>query len=29
VIFDEANAGFPCIDVARPHIDEIVARLVS
>jgi aspartate racemase len=29
VIFDEATAGFPCIDVARPHIDEIVARLVS
>jgi aspartate racemase len=29
VIFDEANAGFPCIDVARPHIDAIVARLVS
>lgn len=28
VIFDEANAGFPCIDVARPHIDAIVARLV-
>ena len=29
VIFDETNAGFPCIDVARPHIDAIVARLVS
>ena len=29
VIFDEANAGFPCIDVARPHIDAIVARLLS
>jgi aspartate racemase len=29
VIFDEASAGFPCIDVARPHIDAIVARLVS
>ncbi len=29
VIFDEANAGFPCIDVARPHIDAIVARLIS
>jgi len=29
VIFDEANAGFPCIDVARPHIDAIVARLVA
>ena len=27
VIFDEANAGFPCIDVARLHIDAIVARL--
>jgi aspartate racemase len=29
VIFDEANAGFPCIDVARLHIDAIVARLVA
>jgi aspartate racemase len=29
VIFDEANAGFPCIDVARPHIDAIVARLTT
>jgi len=29
VIFDETNAGFPCIDVARPHIDAIVARLLS
>jgi aspartate racemase len=29
VIFDEATAGFPCIDVARPHIDAIVAQLVS
>ena len=29
VIFDEATAGFPCIDVARPQIDAIVARLVS
>jgi aspartate racemase len=29
VIFDEATAGFPCIDVARPHLDAIVARLVS
>ena len=28
VIFDEANAGFPCIDVARLHIDAIVARLI-
>ena len=29
VIFDEASAGFPCIDVARPHLDAIVARLLS
>ena len=29
VIFDEANAGFPCIDVARLHIDAIMARLLS
>jgi aspartate racemase len=29
VIFDETNAGFPCIDVARLHIDAIVARLLS
>ena len=29
VIFDEATAGFPCIDVARPHIDAIVARLLA
>jgi aspartate racemase len=29
VIFDEANAGFPCIDVARPHIDAIVTRLTA
>ena len=29
VIFDEANAGFPCIDVARPHIDAIVERLAG
>ena len=29
VIFDEANAGFPCIDVARLHIDAIVARLIA
>jgi aspartate racemase len=27
VIFDEATAGFPCIDVARLHIDAIVERL--
>jgi aspartate racemase len=26
---DEASAGFPCIDVARLHIDAIVERLVS
>jgi aspartate racemase len=29
VIFDEASAGFPCIDVARPQIDEIVRRLLA
>lgn len=29
VVFDEATAGFPCIDVARPHIDAIVARLAA
>ena len=29
VIFDEATAGFPCIDVARPHLDAIVARLLA
>lgn len=29
VIFDETNAGFPAIDVARLHIDAIVERLVS
>lgn len=27
VIFDEATAGFPCIDVARIHIEAIVERL--
>ena len=27
VIFDEATAGFPCVDVARLHIDAIVDRL--
>ena len=27
VIFNEATAGFPCIDVARVHIDAIVERL--
>ncbi len=29
VIFDEATAGFPCIDVARPQLDAIVARLCT
>jgi aspartate racemase len=29
VIFDEATAGFPCIDVARLHIDAIVKRLIA
>jgi aspartate racemase len=29
VIFDETNAGFPCIDVARPQIDAIVAQLCA
>jgi aspartate racemase len=29
VIFDEANAGFPAIDVARLHIDAIVERLIA
>ena len=29
VIFDEDNAGFPCIDVARVHIDAIVERLAA
>ena len=29
VIFDEANAGFPALDVARLHIDAIVDRLVG
>jgi len=29
VIFDEATAGFPAIDVARPHIDAIVERLAA
>jgi len=27
VMFDEATAGFPCLDVARLHIDAIVERL--
>jgi aspartate racemase len=29
VMFDEASAGFPCIDVARLHIDAIVERLTA
>ena len=29
LMFDEASAGFPCIDVARLHIDAIVVRLLS
>ncbi|CAN5923710.1 amino acid racemase [soil metagenome] len=29
VIFDETTAGFPCIDVARLHIDAIVERVVT
>jgi aspartate racemase len=29
VIFDEATAGFPAIDVARLHIDAIVDRLAG
>ena len=29
VMFDEATAGFPAIDVARLHIDAIVERLCS
>ena len=29
VIFDESNAGFPAIDVARLHIDAIVERLAA
>jgi aspartate racemase len=27
VMFDEQSAGFPCLDVARLHIDAIVERL--
>ena len=27
LMFDEANAGFPAIDVARLHIEAIVERL--
>jgi aspartate racemase len=29
VMFDEADAGFPAIDVARLHIEAIVERLVT
>jgi aspartate racemase len=29
LMFDEASAGFPCIDVARLHIDAIVERLTA
>ena len=29
MMFDEASAGFPCLDVARLHIDAIVERLAS
>jgi len=29
VMFDEATAGFPCLDVARLHIDVIVERLAA
>jgi aspartate racemase len=29
VMFDEASAGFPCLDVAGLHIDAIVERLAS
>jgi aspartate racemase len=28
-LFDETTAGFPCLDVARPHIDAIVERLMK
>jgi aspartate racemase len=28
-MFDEASAGFPCLDVARLHIDAIVEKLAS
>jgi aspartate racemase len=28
-LFDEQTAGFPCLDVARLHIDAIVERLAS
>jgi aspartate racemase len=29
MMFDEASAGFPCLDVARLHIEAIVERLVQ
>jgi aspartate racemase len=29
VMFDEATAGFPALDVARLHIDAIVGRLCA
>lgn len=29
VMFDEETAGFPCLDVARLHIDAIVDRLAG
>jgi len=29
VMFDEASAGFPCLDVARLHIEAIVGRLAA
>ena len=29
MMFDEASAGFPCLDVARLHIDAIVERLAA
>jgi aspartate racemase len=29
VMFDETSAGFPCLDVARLHIDAIVEKLAS
>jgi aspartate racemase len=29
LMFDEATAGFPAIDVARLHIDAIVERLTA
>ena len=29
VMFDEASAGFPCLDVARLHIDAIVGHIAT